>query len=248
MGYATRRRRRTIPRLPELMIEPRPQPHGRVWRRNRPAGRWSYATGGVGVGDGRGAAPRPNVGEDTTRRDGYADQTIDQAGGVDPRLAPCRRPMEQRPPRHQVSATPHQFCTPGAIADSRQSRLSRDERIDGGRSYARREARLPDTEHRRVPVRLPDTGTLGRVRTRYRVWRLLQHLRSREACTADSCVPRRRSYHAPPQGAALGRAAKYVNNVSGGEWTSCPHPPKVWDTVASDGHENKLGCAVINGK
>jgi hypothetical protein len=28
-------------------------------------------------------------------------------------------------------------------------------------------------------------------------------------------------------GAALGRTAMYVNNVSEGEWTFCPYPPEV---------------------
>jgi hypothetical protein len=49
-------------------------------------------------------------------------------------------------------------------------------------------------------------------------------------------------------GAALGRAVIYVNNVSGLEWKPGPDPPEVHGSLPVDGHENKLGCAVINGK
>jgi len=49
-------------------------------------------------------------------------------------------------------------------------------------------------------------------------------------------------------GAALGRAVIYVNNVSGLEWKPGPDPPEVHGSLPVDGHENTLGCAVINGK
>jgi len=44
-----------------------------------------------------------------------------------------------------------------------------------------------------------------------------------------------------PWGAALGRLARYVNNVLESEWTLYPYPPKVWATVGPDGHETTLG-------
>jgi hypothetical protein len=41
-------------------------------------------------------------------------------------------------------------------------------------------------------------------------------------------------------GAALGRTAMYVNNVSGVEENSCPYPPKAYGIVTVGRHEKSL--------
>src|SRR5215510_13195868 len=70
---------------------------------------------------------------------------------------------EPGPPRRQVSETPRGVGTPGASADLHQSRLSRNQGADCGRSDVRGAASVPRATRLRVSVRLPRAETLRTV-------------------------------------------------------------------------------------
>ena len=39
----------------------------------------------------------------------------------------------------------------------------------------------------------------------------------------------------------------YVTNVPGGEWTSCPYPPKAWNAIVQAGMRTRLEGTQANG-